>query len=225
MPPRISVITVVRNGERYLADALRSVLAQTLPPDEIIVVDGQSTDTTADIARSFPGVSVVRQDSLGLANARNLGLDVARGEWIAFLDHDDIWTPDKLQRQVAVMQAQPALQYTTTLLRFLVEDGAAPRSGAATGPPETPREGATPSALVVRRELFTTLGRFDPAYAIGCDADWFTRARDHAIPTAVVPHVLLYKRLHTTNLSVNAVVNRQDMFRIAKASIARQRRR
>lgn len=221
--PRVSVITVVKNGERYLADALSSVLAQSRPPWEILVIDGQSTDGTAALARSFPRVRCLLQHGQGLAGARNLGIDAARGDWIAFLDHDDLWAPDKLETQVGFMLDHPGLQYTTTLVQFLVEAETAARPQLRQGQTVAPREGATPSTLLALRGLFAALGGFDPAYRIGCDADWFTRARDRGVPTAVLPRPLTFKRLHERNLSVNAAVNRADMFRIARQSIARRR--
>ena len=216
--PSVSVVTVVKNGERFLSQAIASILRQTLAPVEIIVVDGESTDNTAGIARSYSQVRYLRQQGQGLAGARNAGIDAARGELIAFLDHDDLWHEKKLEVQVGRMQRDPALGYTTTLMEFLVEAGAG-RMAA-----EAPRHGCTPSALVARRELFAILGGFDPEYAIGCDADWFTRARDAGIPTAVIPQVLLYKRLHDGNLSTDAARNRREMFLIARRSIARRRR-
>ena len=112
---RVSVITVVKNGERYLAEALQSILNQTLPPCEIILVDGQSTDRTAEIARSFAGLRYLCQQDQGLANARNLGIAAAQGELVAFLDHDDLWPPEKLDTQVRYMLERPELGYTTTL--------------------------------------------------------------------------------------------------------------
>ncbi|MCW5983230.1 MAG: glycosyltransferase family 2 protein [Bryobacteraceae bacterium] len=211
--PRVSAITVVKDGERLLADAIRSILAQTLPPAEILVVDGQSVDHTARVARSFPEVRYLLQPGQGLAAARNLGIQESQGDLIAFLDHDDLWDPRKLELQVQTMRLNPSLGYTTTWMKLLPK----PREGDAV------RDGCTPSALVARRELFSRIGSFDPQYAIGCDADWFTRARDHHVPTAVVPRILLYKRLHDANLSANAAVNRREMFHIAKRSIARRR--
>lgn len=222
--PRISVITVVKNGERYLAEALHSILGQSLAPHEIIVVDGQSTDNTVAIARSTPGVRIIAQTNHGLANARNLGIAAATGDWIAFLDHDDVWVADKLQVQTQHMLDHPHVQYTTTLMRFIREPGAIVHAELDQATLDTPRPGSTPSALMARREVFDRVGLFDPRYRIGCDADWLTRARDDQVPTAVVPHVLLYKRLHRTNLSVQGLVNRQEMFHIAKASIDRRRR-
>jgi glycosyltransferase involved in cell wall biosynthesis len=222
--PRVSVITVVKNGERYLAEAVQSVLNQTYQPDEIIVVDGQSTDQTAFIARSFTQVRYILQPDQGLANARNLGIDAAQGTFIAFLDHDDLWTTGKLETQMEFMAERPDLLYTTIRMRFAVEPGAPVRSKREQEMLANPRDGSTPSALVARRAAFEVIGRFNPDYSIGCDADWFTRARDQNVPTAVLPQVLLYKRLHQKNLSVNAAVNRQEMFLIASESIRRQRR-
>ena len=223
--PDVSVITVVKNGERHLAAAIRSILAQTFPPMEILVVDGQSTDRTGEIARSFPQVRCIRQPGTGLAAARNLGIALARGRFIAFLDHDDLWSPVKLETQVRYMRQNLGLAYTTTLMRLFVdpEAGDGNHAGHRTLDLE-PREGCTPGTLLARRTLFAELGGFDTQYAIGCDADWFVRARGHEVPNASVPRVLLYKRLHRSNLSANAVVNRREMFSITRRSIERRRR-
>lgn len=212
---------VVKNGERYLGEALESVRAQTRAPDEIIVVDGQSTDGSPALAQAF-ATRLVVQVKPGLAEARNLGIECAQSELVAFLDCDDVWAPEKLELQLRAMEDNPALQYTTTLLQYRVEANAGAR-GMPHGDPESPRAGSTPSALVARRALFQEIGGFNPAYKIGCDSDWFTRVRDAKIATAQLERVLVYKRLHDTNLSRNFAVNREEMFRIAKESIARQR--
>src|SRR5262245_7596574 len=120
MSARVSVIMTVKNGERYFSQALESVFAQTHPEDEELVIDGRSTDRTATIAQSFPVQYLVQEDD-GLANARNLGVRHAHGNLIAFLDADDEWARDKLEAQVGVMHAEPALQYTTTLMQFRME--------------------------------------------------------------------------------------------------------
>jgi glycosyltransferase involved in cell wall biosynthesis len=220
--PRISVITAVKNGEQYVGEALQSILAQTLPPYEIIVVDGQSTDRTLAIAQSFAGVQCVIQTIAGLARARNAGLAAAEGDWIAFLDYDDLWDPDKLRIQTSYMVARPDLQYTTTLMRFIREPGAKLRPELDQAALDQPRPGLTPSALLARRSAFDQVGLFDPAYVNGADIDWLTRAQDLGVPTAIVPQVLMIKRLHHTNLSINTAVSRHDMFRVVRASLARR---
>src|SRR4051812_31179197 len=111
--PSVSVIIAVKNGERFLRDCLESVLAQTFQPVEIIVIDGHSTDSTPAIARSFPQVRYLLQSAPGLSAAYNQGIQGASGELIAFISHDDLWTPDKLAIQVNWMAARPDLVYTT----------------------------------------------------------------------------------------------------------------
>jgi len=102
--PRISVIIPVFNGERFLGEAIKSALSQTLPPYEILVIDDGSTDGSAQLAESFgPPVRVIRQENRGEAAARNRGIDAAQGDWIAFLDCDDVWKPEKLALQAALL--------------------------------------------------------------------------------------------------------------------------
>jgi glycosyltransferase involved in cell wall biosynthesis len=216
----LTVITVVRNGQRYLPQALESIRGQTCPPSEVIVVDGQSTDDTSRIARAFPGVRYVLQTDLGLAGARNLGLSIATGDYVAFLDHDDQWLPAKLERQMQTLEADPALQYATTLLRFQLDEGWS-RPGLTREELQQPRHACTPSALVARRKLLVDMGGFDTRLSLGCDADWFARARDARVPSALVPEVLLLKRLHKQNLSTDVARNRREMFLVARQSIAR----
>lgn len=110
--PTISVIIPVYNGERFLAAAIRSVLEQTLPPDEIIVVDDGSTDGSAAIVAELASLSplpirYVYQENQGSAAARNCALTVATGAMIAFMDADDLWLPDKTRQQMTVLAAHP----------------------------------------------------------------------------------------------------------------------
>ena len=102
--PKVSVVVPCYNGAKYLRETIQSVLAQDLPVLEIIVVDDGSTDDSADIAESFGApVRVIRQSNQGESVARNRGIDEARGDWVAFLDADDLWTPDKMAEQAKLM--------------------------------------------------------------------------------------------------------------------------
>ena len=107
--PRISVVIPTFNQSGYLAEALDSVLTQTFADYEIIVVDDGSTDGTASLLRTYGDrIRVISQDNRGAGAARNRGLETACGRYIAFLDHDDIWHPDKLKVQYEFMVAHPA---------------------------------------------------------------------------------------------------------------------
>ena len=221
--PFVSVIVVVANGEKYLASALKSIFTQNYHPLEVIVVDGQSVDKTADIAKSFPSVRYVYQHNRGLANARNLGIEKAQGELIAFLDHDDLWTPNKLRVQVDYLMQNPKIQYVNSLVKLFLEPGCSLRPGFPQELLDKEQVGRTPGTLIARSYLFNLIGNFNPKFDIGCDVDWFTRAKDHNIPMAIIPEVLLYKRIHNTNLSSNAKINKQELLTIIKQSLDRQR--
>lgn len=219
----ISAAVVVRNGELFLAEALHSIAQQSRPPDEVIVVDGQSTDRTAAIAQSFPGVRYLLQPDLGIANARNLAIRAARGDYIAFLDADDLWTPDKLQVQMDFMLAQPQLQYTTTQLRLFYAAGTPPRPGFRSEGFDQGIEGRFPGTMLARREVYDRVGPFDPGFEIGFEVDWFARAQDAGVPSAVIDQVLLYKRIHADNNAVRREHFRREWFIVMRRSLLRKR--
>ena len=110
----ISVVIPAYNAARYIGRALDSVLAQTYKPDEIIVVDDGSTDDTADIVETYSSqVRLIRRESAGASVARNSGINAAKSEWIAFLDGDDEWLPEKLQLQSQLLERNSQLVWAT----------------------------------------------------------------------------------------------------------------
>ncbi len=220
---RVSAIVVARNGEPFLAQALSSIMQQSRRPDEVIVVDGQSTDRTAEIARSFAGVRYILQSNLGLANARNLGIEAARGDWIAFLDHDDMWTPDKLEFQIDYLSAHPEYVYATAWVRLFLEPGCALRPGFQPETFKTGQPANTPGTLLAPRHLFEQVGLFDPALHIACEVDWFARAQDAGIPSATIPRVLLHKRIHQGNISADIMTFRREWLTVIQRSLARKK--
>lgn len=112
MAPTISVVIPTYNRLAYLREALASVLAQTRPADEILVVDDGSTDGTEEALRAMPApVRYFRQQNAGPAAARNHGLSEARGDWIAFLDSDDLWVPEKLAAQLEFLEQHPGVDF------------------------------------------------------------------------------------------------------------------
>jgi len=219
----ISVIVTVYNGARYLPSALKSIGTQTACPDEILVVDGPSTDATPEIAKATAGVRYIRLLKCGLAEARNVGIEEARGNLIAFLDSDDWWSPDKLELQMSRLLEQPDSPGNFTWLKLFLEHGAVPRPGFKSTAFECGQPGFTPGALVVRRIVFDRIGCFNPAYKIGCDADWFARLRDAGILLTMIPRILLHKRIHADNLSADVAHHRKEIMDILAQSIRRKR--
>ncbi|MBX3001086.1 MAG: glycosyltransferase family 2 protein [Caldilineaceae bacterium] len=220
---KVTAIIVVRNGERFLADALQSIAAQSRQPDELIIVDGQSTDRTPEIAQAFPGVRYLLQEDLGIANARNLAIRTATGDFIAFLDADDMWTPDKLQVQLAFMQANPHPMYTTTLLRLFYEPGTPPRPGFQEEGFTRGIEGRFPGTMLAHRAVFDQVGPFDPAFSVAFELDWFARAQDMNVPSALVEKVLLHKRIHAANNAIQREQFRRESFVVMQRSLLRKR--
>lgn len=223
-PSLVSVIVPVRNGERYLAAALQSVLAQNYTPLEIIVVDGHSTDRTVEIARSFPSVRVLPQQERGVGDAYNLGLAAAQGAWIAFLEHDDLWTSDKLRVQLGYMQQHPQVLCSLTKARFFLEPGCTYPKSFKPEWLETPQSGCILSTFLARREVFGVVGTFNPALRNSGDVDWFARAKDRSVQVEFLPDVLLEKRVHDENVTHSqAQTSQREMLLALHASIRRQR--
>jgi len=219
--PLVSVVLPVHDGERFLSDALDSVLTQDYEPFELIVVDDGSTDGSGDIARARPA-RVIRQERQGLAAARNTGIRAARGALIAFIDADDVWLPGKLRLQTDYLQAHPDVGFLYTAWTILLEPGASlPPQFEAGGTGR--REGYLPSSFLAKREVFDLVGLFDPRYEIGEDVDWFTRAVEAGVTYDVVPAVLVHYRVHDANLTRDTRALKSAVFRALREAAARRR--
>jgi glycosyltransferase involved in cell wall biosynthesis len=221
--PLVSVVIPVYNGARYLREALESVFAQTYRPFEVIVVDDGSVDDSSLIAQSFLEVRYIRQANQGVAAARNNAIDTARGQFLAFLDQDDLWTPEKLRLQIGHLLSHPELGYTLTQQKFFLDPGAALPSWFRKELFDSVHTGWVLGTLVVRRTTFEQVGNFSAGYAAANDSDWFFRAKAAAIPMAVVPELLLLKRIHEANESARAREVLSELRKVVKSSLDRHR--
>jgi glycosyltransferase involved in cell wall biosynthesis len=222
--PLVSVVVPVENGERYLGQAIASIFAQEYAPFQVIVVDGRSVDRTRQIAESFASVRYLRQPGHGVADAYNAGISTARGEFVAFLSHDDMWTPDKLRVQVNFLVAHPEIRYSIARVKFFLEPGCTPPQGFREELLEGDHVGYIMETLVARRDVFARVGLLDGRLPIGNDTDWFARAHDARVAMAALPNVLLKKRIHDANLSSDRSRAHQDLLTIIKDSIDRKHR-
>jgi glycosyltransferase involved in cell wall biosynthesis len=185
--PPLSVVIPAHNAARTLERAMRSVFTQEFSPQEVIVVDDGSSDRTADLAASYgsSAVQVLRIEQCGgAAAARNHGINASRGELIAFLDADDEWDPGKLARQVALLRANPAMDFVSCGARLIAPDGQDCGNLYPGRPPAWGRQAwrvllaynfiATPS-VVVRRKALAAAGPFDTTLKVGEDQDMWIR--------------------------------------------------
>ncbi|MBU3702662.1 MAG: glycosyltransferase family 2 protein, partial [Acidimicrobiia bacterium] len=189
-----------RNGERHVAEAIASVLGQSGPPVEIVVVDDGSTDDTAGVlARFGDAVRVVHQPARGAAAGLNRGVAMTMGDVIAFLDADDLWTPDALARRLARLDRPDipdgVFGRTTQFVSPELSEDEIRLLRFGTGPASVPLLGA----LVVRREVVERVGPFDESLPSAEGVDWVTRARDAGVNLVAIDDVVLCRRLHAAN--------------------------
>lgn len=205
--PQVSVVLPAYNSALFIQQTIASITAQSFEDFEIIVVDDGSIDATAEIAAAQdPRVRVVQQHNQGIAVARNVGISHARGEWIAFMDHDDLWHPQKLKAQCAVLESDFGCGIVYG--EFLRWD---PQT-----PPNFPDEDIDSSRVVaefsgfilsqlvrtnwvllstamIRRSVFETVGLFDPAMPPADDWDFVIRAAEHYRFVKLAQKVALYR--------------------------------
>jgi len=203
----ISVIIPCYNHADEVAQAIESALSQTRPPDEIIAVDDGSTDGSAGVIARFKEVKLIRQENEGPAAARNAAAREAKGDWLALLDADDIWLPEKLAEQQECIKTRPdaALVHTNG---WVIEGREAPEkleSRPTWFQTKTPPEGtqayktflSTPiltSSVMVKKEVFDKEGGFDTSFTINEDADLFFRIMATGKRVCYVPRPLMVQR-------------------------------
>jgi glycosyltransferase involved in cell wall biosynthesis len=200
----VSCIIPCYNAERFLGEAIESVIAQTLAPVEIIVVDDGSTDGSAAVAARYADrVRYLRQDNAGPATARNRGVESSCGEFVAFLDADDLWHPEKLERQATRFAARPELEACVTHLTAFWEVEVRHEQEALQGHARTRSSlpGYVMQTMLARRSAFAKAGMLNPALRFGEDTEWFIRARDAGVVLEMMPDVLVFRRFHANNLT------------------------
>jgi len=226
MQPRgISCIVPVFNGERYIAETIKSILDQTLAPLEIIVVDDGSTDSTHDVLRPFGDhIQIVTQKNQGPSGARNRGLEQSRGEFVAFLDADDLWIPEKLELQIERMDEMPHAQLCSGHIKsFWIPELDHERVQLENHPYHQSRALLSPCTVLTRREIFERVGRFDPELQNGEDTDWFMRAMKLGVVIETLPDLLVHRRQHLSNLTRTTQPSADAVLELLKRTLDRGR--
>jgi glycosyltransferase involved in cell wall biosynthesis len=210
--PTCTVIIPCRNGAKYIGNALNSLLIQTIKPDEIIVIDDNSTDNSLSIVNKFPlSITLLRGHGLGAANARNIGIMKAKSEYIAFLDCDDIFHPEKIEIQLNDLQSRASNAMSFCAVTYIDSNGC--RLGIDIHCPEFNRDHfftlmlernriATTSAAMVKKSVLESVNGFDPTLSYNEEYDLWLRISSIGL-VSYVDNVLLSYRLHEENISKN----------------------
>jgi len=198
-PPKVSVVAPTFDRREILPRTLDSVLAQTFSDWELIVVDDGSTDGTADMVKhDYSDAHLVIQENRGVSAARNAGIAAASGEWIAFIDSDDAWLPEKLNRQMDALEAEPGHRLCHTD-EIWIRNGQRvnpmekhAKAGGRIYPMCLPLCCISPSSVVIHRDLLQEMGGFDETFEVCEDYDLWLRVTARE-PVLFVQEQLLYK--------------------------------
>jgi glycosyltransferase involved in cell wall biosynthesis len=197
----VSVIIPTWNYGRFLGDALNSILGQSWPGFEIIVVDDASDDDTAEVASRFGDrIRYVRREVRGgTAAARNTGLKMAVGEVIAFLDSDDVWLPGALATLMEALEAHPGADGVSARTVNVPHEVMEEALGRPSSLVERSIQGWGPGSMVIRRHCFEKVGCFDESLPNAEFVGWVSRARDHGLVFAICPELVVLRRVHGAN--------------------------
>ncbi len=214
MNPEVAVIIPVLNCEAYIGEAIESVLRQSYRKFEILVIDDGSTDRSAEIAASYPGIRLFRKPHEGVAAARNYGITKAEADLVTFLDADDLCSEDKLARQTDYMAAHPECSIVFSNYRNFTdipEDRMTQRQKAVLN--EYVNQ-CLPAACI-RKEVFRKYGLFDVSYPYAEDTEFFMRLAINRINLSHrIGEVLYLRRVHEDNATLqHANAGRNEMYR------------
>lgn len=222
--PLVSVILPVYNGEEYLQETLDSIRAQNYDNIELIVVNDGSTDRSMDILNAENPDVLIEIDNQGAAKARNIALQKVTGEFICFIDQDDLWHVDKTTFQVEAMISNPDHMYGICFQKFFLKEGDPLPGWCKQEWLDKPQEGLLPSALMVRSKLLESFNLIDESMPMTSDVDMFFRLRDKAIPHFNLKQPLVMRRVHKFNTSSDTKMVRTELLRTIRETMIRRRK-
>lgn len=215
----------VYNGERFLAEAVDSALGQTHQPLEVVVVDDGSTDGSGEVARRYGDtITYEYQPNGGIGAARNQAVQLAAGRFFAFLDADDRFRPDKIERQLAVLDSDPSVDMVFGHLTEFLSPDVDERAAAQLRQPVHDQPWRMPNLMLVTREAFERVGLFSTELRVGIGVDWYARAMECGLKELVLPSIVLERRLHASNNGIRQRDVRHQYLHVLKASVDRRRR-
>ena len=221
----VSVVIPTFNRGRFVGDAIESVFDQGIESLELIVVDGNSTDDTMDVLQRWNGsIRLHREPNRGIGYARNLGVRMSSGQYLAFLDSDDYWLPGKLTRQLREFERDSALEAVFGHIEQFY-DASVDAEFRRRHPIKTLVGPARLSGvMLIRRESFYRVGLFDPESHGGVDVAWGMAANAVGLRSTMVSEVVMARRLHDDQVSTKtgATANRARLLALKRGLDARR---
>lgn len=223
--PPVSVIVPVFNGDKYLREAIESVIGQTYRSFELIVIDDGSTDGSSEIAKSFSSkLRYFYQDNGGLGAALNKGVELSRGSFLSFLDHDDLWREDKLMHQMAAFDNNPDADMVFGYVKQFYSSDLNEDQRKKIRISPTVMRGFFKGCMLIRRDSFFRVGMFDTRWKLGDFIDWYSRAMEKGLKSIMLDEILLLRRIHANNTGIRERNLRPEFAKILKASLDRRRK-
>lgn len=223
---QLSVILPVRNGQNYLRQALLCLDSQLGHEDELIVVDDGSQDDTRGILESFKPLfmrlKILKGDGMGPAAARNAGLALAMGQYVSFLDHDDLWPEGRLTRHISFLEQSPAIHAVVGKTAYEYEGVMSERTMMfknGTSALHHVHLGAT----TFRASVFKKVGCFNVNLPFSEDHEFFLRVREQGMAMHFEPEISLRYRVHGSNMSLDKSLQELGVFKVLADSIRRRR--
>jgi glycosyltransferase involved in cell wall biosynthesis len=217
----------VFNAEQYVAEAINSVLSQTYKNIELICVNDKSTDSSLSILESFGNkiIFINNEDNCGTAESRNKGVRLARGEFLAFIDNDDIWESHKLEVQMNQFNNNPDLDVSISYMQCFISPELSEEVKNLRYCPPDPIPGYIPSTILVKRASVEKAGYFESQWKNGESVAWLFKAKEAGLNFGIVDDVLVQRRIHETNKGVlDSSTSKSEYFRIIKESLDRRRK-
>jgi glycosyltransferase involved in cell wall biosynthesis len=229
LPGEVTCVVPALNAAPWIEETLRSILGQTQPPVEVIVVDGGSDDGTPALATAVDArVRVGHDPGQSPPASRNRGIREAGTDFVAFLDADDLWHPEKLERQLARFAERPELDALATHVQNFWDDGHETEADHYRDHRRMqPIPGYAMNTVLARRSAFLEkVGLLNPDRRFSDGAEWFIRAREAGAVYELMDDVLAYHRLHGTNMSRrDSEAGEEEFLTLVKSVLDRRRGR
>lgn len=222
--PLVGVVIPTWNGERYLGEAIESVLSQSHQALDVVVVDDGSTDATMHVARGYaPHVRCIARSHRGLGATRNAGVRAVRGDYVAFLDQDDIWPERKLERQLASFTGRSAPDLVFGHVREFISPELDQRLADRVRCVTAPRPAALPGTMLGARAAMARAGLFPTRWISNDFMAWLLVARRLGLREVTLAEHVLSRRLHASNFSHRSGETRSEYLHVLKESLDRRR--